>query len=424
MGLIFVDFNKICNIIEKREFNMKFKELRNGINMYNMHLFMALVSVAILVIHIFFLFLMKAAGAGAYSYFNVFSILVYMVCFFLFYNEKFSYQAYVIFFSEIFLFSTLMTWCVKYYWGFCSIVTPLIPLIGLLGFMFKAKYKKRNVMFYFYSLLACLVFGINTFKSILRPEIGFIELRLSYQMVLTAFCCGIEALCMGVISTVSCAVAQSKDDEQNFKIEKLSLKLFVTLSQTVEAKDKYTNGHSIRVASYAQMIAAAMGLPPEEQKKIYFCGLLHDIGKISIPDSIINKAGKLDDDEYREIKNHSVSGWNILHSIDEFPELSYVARWHHERYDGRGYPDGKKEDETPLFVRIVSIADAYDAMTSNRSYRKLMDREKVLSIIEEEKGKQFDPAICDVFLKILAEDTNYDMRQKDSEESKMTVTFK
>lgn len=392
---------------------MKFRELRNGINMNNMHLFMACVSLMVLLVHVVLFCLMMAAGAGALSYFNVLSLAVYITCFFLFLKGKCLYQAYVFFFSEVFLFSTVMTWCVKYYWGFCSIVVPLIPLIGLLGYISKAHYRKRNRIFYVYSLLACTLFGINTFKSILRPEIGFVEMRISYQFVLTAFCCGVEVVCLGLISMVSCSVAQSKNDEQNILIERLSLRLFVTLSQTVEAKDKYTNGHSIRVASYAEMIAKSMGFSDEMQKKIYFCGLLHDIGKISIADEIINKKGKLTDEEYEEIKGHSVSGWNILHEIDEMPELAQVARWHHERYDGRGYPDGKAGTETPVIARIVSIADAYDAMTSNRSYRSVMPREKVISIIEEERGKQFDPDIADVFLKILEKDVDYSMREKD-----------
>ena len=135
---------------------------------------------------------------------------------------------------------------------------------------------------------------------------------------------------------------------------------------------------------------------------------------LSISNDIINKNGRLTDEEYNEIKKHAISGWNILHSIDELPELAQVARWHHERYDGRGYPDGKKEKETPLFVRIVSLADAYDAMTSNRSYRTVMERSKVISIIEEEMGKQFDPEISKVFLEILKKDKNYEMREKKS----------
>ncbi len=385
--------------------------------MQNMHLFMACVSAAVLLIHIVFFSLMKAAGAGLLSFFNFFSFIVYAFCFYLFLKEKLLYLAYIIFFSEIFLFSSVMTWVIRYDWGFSNIVTPLIPLIGLLGFIFKARHQKHSKLFYLVSFLASLVFGINSFKGVARPEIGFVDLNLSYQFMLTLFCRGIEAVCLFIISMVSCSVAEAKHDEQNFKIEMLSLRLFVTLSQTVEAKDKYTNGHSMRVATYSEMIAKAMGMSEDEQKKIYFCGLLHDIGKISIPDEIINKKGKLDDAEYAEIKKHPLAGWNILKDIEEVPDLAIVARWHHERYDGKGYPDGKPGTELPIFARIVSVADAYDAMTSNRSYRSIMPREKVISIIEEERGKQFDPEVADVLLKILEKDIHYRLREQENSDS-------
>lgn len=400
---------------------MKFGDLRKGINMQNMHLFMACVSVGVLLIHVIFFFLMEAAGAGLLSYFNFISFAVYITCFVLFLKEKYLYQAYVLFFSEIFLFSTIMTWIIKYNWGFSTIVTPLIPLIGLLGFIFMARYQRRSDSFTLLSFIACLLLGINSFKGVLRPEIGLIDLSLSYQFIFSFFCNGIETVCMGIISIVSCSVAGAKNDEQNFKIERLSLRLVITLSQTVEAKDRYTNGHSRRVATYAEMIANAMGMSQEDQKKIYFCGLLHDIGKISISDEIINKKGKLTDEEYLSIKKHSEAGWNILKDIEEVPELAQVARWHHERYDGKGYPDGKYGSELPVFSRIVSVADAYDAMTSNRSYRSVMPQEKVISILEEERGKQFDPEIADVFLKIISKDVHYKLREQDDPEANKTV---
>jgi len=400
---------------------LKFGDLRKGINMQNMHLFMACVSIGVLLIHVVFFFLMLAAGAGILSYFNFFSFVVYILCFIFFLKGKWLYQTYVLFFSEVFLFSTVMTWAIRYDWGFSTIVTPLIPLIGVLGFMFMAKNHRHNVSFTVCSMIACLVFGVNSFKGVLRPEVGLIDLSLSYQFIFSFFCNGIETVCMGIISILSCSVAGAENAEQNFKIEKLSLRLFITLSQTVEAKDKYTNGHSMRVATYAEMIAAAMGLSKSEQKKIYFCGLLHDIGKISISDEIINKKGKLTDEEYLAIKNHSKAGWTILKDIEEVPELAHVARWHHERYDGKGYPDGKNGNDLPLFARIVSVADAYDAMTSNRSYRSVMPQEKVVSIIEEERGRQFDPQIADVMLGIISRDTNYRLREQDDPESDKTA---
>lgn len=385
-----------------------------AINMQNMHLFMSVISALVFMVHIGYMVLMKVAGVGRLAEFNILSFVAYVFCTIFFFRRRCLFATYSVFFAEISLFSTVMTWCIKDFCGFSTILAPVIPLLGLLGYIYKVQFNKKNYMFYIFAFFLALLFGANTIKNYLFPLTGFVSIDSHYRNVLCVYSCVIESICVALISMVFCSVADSNNDSQNFRIEQLSLKLFITLSQTVEAKDLYTNGHSMRVAAYSEMIASAMGFSAEEQKKIYFCGLLHDIGKISIADEIINKNGKLTDEEYAEIKKHPVAGWNILHSIDEFPELAQVSRWHHERYDGRGYPDGKAGDETPVYVRIVSLADAYDAMTSNRSYRSIMERSKVISIIKEERGRQFDPEISDVFLKILEKDHNYEMREKDS----------
>ncbi len=382
--------------------------------MKNMHIFMAVISALVLLVHVGFLVIMHRAGLGILAKFNIFSIVTYCWCTLMFSRKKFLAAAYILFFTEIFLFSSISTWTIRDFCGFSTIVAPLIQLVGLLGFMFKVHNNKRNWALYLTLIFLAVVFGFNTLKSYLWADYGIYEISNEYRQLLCIYCCVIECSCIGIMSYVFCSVADSNNDDQNFRIEQLSLKLFITLSQTVEAKDLYTNGHSMRVAAYSEMIAAGMNFSVEEQKKIYYCGLLHDIGKISIADEIINKNGSLTDSEYQEIKKHPVAGWNILHIIDEFPELAQVARWHHERYDGRGYPDGKTGGEVPLYVRIVSMADAYDAMTSNRSYRSVMERSKVIRIIREESGKQFDPEVADVFLKILEKDKNYDMREKES----------
>lgn len=150
-----------------------------------------------------------------------------------------------------------------------------------------------------------------------------------------------------------------------------------TLAGTIDAKDTYTKGHSSRVAQYSKEIAKRAGYSDTDVNDIYVMGLLHDIGKIGVPDAVINKPGKLTDEEYEIIKNHPVMGANILDNIKEKPLLSLGARWHHERYDGAGYPDGIKGDNIPEQARIIAVADAYDAMTSYRSYRDPMPKERV-----------------------------------------------
>ena len=199
---------------------------------------------------------------------------------------------------------------------------------------------------------------------------------------------------------------------QNIKLEKISMQICMALSGAIDAKDKYTNGHSARVADYSRMIAARAGFSREEQDNIYMIGLLHDVGKIGIPDAIINKPGKLDPEERAVIMAHPVMGEKILKLIEEFPRLVTGARFHHERYDGRGYPDGLAGENIPIEARIIAVADAYDAMTSRRSYRDVLPQDQVRQEVAEGRGAQFDPKFADIMLDMIDEDKDYHMREK------------
>ena len=181
----------------------------------------------------------------------------------------------------------------------------------------------------------------------------------------------------------------------------LSIRIVQSLAQAIDAKDPYTNGHSGRVAEYAGKIAARCRYSYQRQNEIYLAGLVHDVGKIGVPDHIINKPGRLTPEEFEIIKTHPVTGEKILLSIRERPELAIGARWHHERYDGTGYPDGLAGNSIPETARIIAVADAYDAMTSRRSYRDILPREKVRSELENGKGTQFDPVFADIMLSIM-----------------------
>ena len=176
-----------------------------------------------------------------------------------------------------------------------------------------------------------------------------------------------------------------------------------SLASAIDAKDRYTHGHSTRVASISRQIAERAGLPEEECRKIYFSALLHDVGKIGVPDVIINKEGKLTDEEFEHIRQHPVLGYQILSSIRQSPELSVGAHYHHERYDGKGYPDGLKGEEIPETARIIAVADAYDAMTSTRSYRKELSDEKTKEELRKGMGTQFDPKYAQIMLDIMEE---------------------
>jgi HD-GYP domain-containing protein (c-di-GMP phosphodiesterase class II) len=193
---------------------------------------------------------------------------------------------------------------------------------------------------------------------------------------------------------------------------KKSMDVVQTLAEAIDAKDTYTNGHSSRVAAYSKEIARRLGFPEAEQNEIYMMGLLHDVGKIGVPDAVINKPGKLTDDEFRQIRNHPATGGRILANIEDMPKLVTGARWHHERYDGTGYPDGLKGENIPMEARIIAVADAYDAMTSNRSYRRGMDQDKVREQIESGKGSQFDPRLADIMIEMIDEDRGYHLRDE------------
>ncbi len=204
-----------------------------------------------------------------------------------------------------------------------------------------------------------------------------------------------------------------KNEQLNARrVEEMNLQVVSALAAAIDAKDDYTKGHSSRVAEYARRIAARSGFSKSEQDDIYMMALLHDVGKIGVPDEVINKPSKLTDEEFALIRRHPVIGGSILGSIKEKPQLAIGARWHHERLDGSGYPDGISEDQIPAEVRIIAVADAYDAMTSRRSYRGVMPQEKVRYEIEHGMGTQFDPRFAKVMLEMMDEDKDFVMREK------------
>ena len=186
----------------------------------------------------------------------------------------------------------------------------------------------------------------------------------------------------------------------------LFIRVVQSLAAAVDTKDIYAKGHSNRVAEYSKMIAKRAGYTPARQDEIYFMGLLHDAGKIGIPDGILNKPGKLDEEEFEIIKKHSLKGYAILKNIEENPKLAEVAKCHHERFDGAGYPSGLKGEDIPEEARIIAVADAYDAMSSDRSYRARLSKEEIIDELKNCSGGQFDPKFADIMIAIINEDTN------------------
>ena len=194
------------------------------------------------------------------------------------------------------------------------------------------------------------------------------------------------------------------------------------LANAIDAKDKYTHGHSARVAMYSSRIAQAAGKDEETCEQVYFAALLHDVGKIGVPDAIINKDGKLTDEEFAWIKKHPVFGNQILSSIQQSPYLSIGAHYHHERYDGRGYPVGLKGEDIPDFARIIAVADSYDAMTSKRSYRDPLPQQIVREELVKGVGTQFDPEYARIMLHLIDRDVEYRMREREEATDEAFIT--
>ena len=203
--------------------------------------------------------------------------------------------------------------------------------------------------------------------------------------------------------------------EEHKKLVIYTKQIIKSLSSAIDAKDTYTNGHSVRVAEYACEIAEAMGYDDKMLEIIYQAGLLHDIGKIGVSDTVLRKPGELNEKEMAAIRQHPIIGHEILSSITEIPLISYGARWHHERYDGKGYPDGLKGDEIPLIPRIICVADAYDAMTSNRSYRRQLSPLEAREEILRNCGTQFDPEIGKIAASIIEKNISGEISFKNRE---------
>jgi len=202
---------------------------------------------------------------------------------------------------------------------------------------------------------------------------------------------------------VSVALLSMKEVEDR---EQMYNAMLLSLTRSVDIKSRWTAGHSERVTSNATALAKRLGLSSETQDMVRIASLLHDLGKLGIPEAILDKPGKLTDNEYDLIREHPVMGEEIIKDIPNFEMVKSVVRHHHERWDGKGYPDGLEKDTIPIIARIVAIADVWDAITADRPYRKGFSYEKAVNIMESEREKLFDPYLLDIFLEIIDQDNN------------------
>lgn len=213
-------------------------------------------------------------------------------------------------------------------------------------------------------------------------------------------------LFIAILITIIVELRTSALQSQNLADKHIIVHTMKTLSNFIDAKDKYTRGHSVRVAYYSRELAKKLMLSSREVELIYYIALLHDIGKTLIPDDILNKPGRLTDEEFKIIETHTVKGADILKDFDAIEGIADGARYHHEHYDGSGYPCGLKGKEIPFLARIICVADSYDAMSSDRCYRPKLSNEIIINELKTNSAKQFDPDVVEAMLSLL-ETTNF-----------------
>ena len=238
--------------------------------------------------------------------------------------------------------------------------------------------------------------GNNEYSISIVKQRTIFDMLWFYVLLFVVLVCG---------TTIAIYVYINKKTEKFLKKQEedktLIREIVEAFAKTIDMKDRYTRGHSTRVAYYTKVIAEEMGYNEETVEKFHNIALLHDIGKIGVRGEVLNKNGRLEDDEFAEIKSHTSKGYNVLKDISIMPELSIGAESHHERPDGKGYPNGLKGDDIPRVAQIIAVADTFDAMYSDRPYRKRMNFDKAVSIIKEVRGTQLSEDVVDAFLRIV-----------------------
>ena len=355
-----------------------------------------LIIVCILVVAYFGEYLKGVRTVSYMSVFYLVTILPALICLFLYYHNKSSRKLryYIIFGYSIMYAFVLIT-------GSTTMVfTYIFPLLSLIVLYHQPKLVLSMGIV---SLLANIAYDIRLYLG------GNITLanskEIEIQMALILLCFAFLYAASRMYDSI-----QRKNNEymkeieaKNREIQAITLEAISTIANIIDAKDEYTQGHSRRVAEYATQLASRLGYSNDEVEKVRYIALLHDIGKVGIPDYILKKADQLTDEEYEIMKHHVDIGDRILHEYSVIPDLFQGAKYHHERYDGKGYNEGLKGEEIPDIARMICIVDSYDAMTSSRIYHPGMTKEQAIEELRKNSGTQFDPAITEAFIQILNE---------------------
>ena len=283
-------------------------------------------------------------------------------------------------------------YAISYFFPLLSIILQFLVIIE-----FKAKVKKQLIPLALFTIAPFFAAILQFFLH----DVSFTNITIVSMVVLL--------YSFNILYTNRLVETAHQKEIQNFNL--MISQTTEALASAIDAKDEYTNGHSKRVAEYSYIIAKKARKSQKECEEIYLIGMLHDVGKIGVPDKIINKNGKLTAEEFYYIKQHPIIGKEILSKISSSPNLKIGAYHHHERYDGKGYPEGLKGEAIPEIARIIAVADSYDAMTSKRSYRDCLPQQVVRSEIEKGIGTQFDPQFARIMIEIIDCDDEYQLRQ-------------
>ena len=238
----------------------------------------------------------------------------------------------------------------------------------------------------------------NEVTITLNKEKHFHETIWFYVVIVIA-----GLLLVGLLNYIFISNRIKKAKKRELELKSITIESIEAIARTIDVKDTYTNGHSIRVGHYSRIIAEELGMEGAELENLYYIALLHDIGKIGIPDAILNKPGRLTDEEFAIMKSHTTKGAKILKDISTIPNIVEGAKYHHEKYGGGGYPEGLKGEEIPYIARIICCADCFDAMATRRVYKDPYPKEKIISEFERCKEIQFDPHMADVVIKLIKE---------------------
>lgn len=338
-------------------------------------------------------------GVRTLSYmllFNLVTVGPMLVCLILYFRDK---KSYYLRYQILAGYSVMYTFVLLT--GHTSMVfTYIFPLLSLIVLYHQPK---LVLMVGLVSLAANLLYDLKLYLN------GLITVESSkdveIQLALIFLCFGFLYVASRLYDDIQRKNAEylREIEEKNREIQRVMLDTTTTIVNIIDAKDEYTKGHSQRVSEYSAAIARELGYSEEEIGSVRYVALLHDIGKIGIPDAVLKKPDRLDAEEFATMKQHVAIGAGILHGNQMINALEIGAKYHHEKYDGSGYAEGLKGENIPEIARIIGLADAYDAMTTDRVYRKRLTDREVITELQKNSGTQFDPKLVELFIRLLEE---------------------